>query len=724
MDIGGFTGFMQRHPWSFGLIFVFAGLLAYSNTFTSPFHFDDLQNIKESPTAHQLVDEDITLTEAVLESYCTNRPIANVSLLLQYALHGENVMGYHVVNLVIHMAAGLLLYWITKTTLTLPAAGGFKEDEACWLALFSALLWFLHPVQTQSVTYIVQRMNSQAAMFYLLALFLYVRGRLRVMSGRTGWPWFLGCALSGLLALGSKEIAATLPVFLFLYEWFFFQDLKGAWLKRSLPYLLGVLVLVGLAALVYLGPNPKATLLSGYERRDFTPGERVLTQFRVVLYYVSLLVYPHPSRLNLDHDFPVSHSLTEPMTTLFAMGAVVGLLAMAGVLARRHRLLSFAILWFFGNQVIESSVVCLELVFEHRMYLPSMFFFVPLVILTRRLFKDNRIFIGGLTAVAMLFGVWTYQRNIVWADSVSLWADCAKKSPNKLRPQYNLGTNLARRSRLDEASSAFRAALRVKPDDTKSHFNLANVLVHQGRLDEAIHHYQEAIRTRPQYPEAETGIGVALARQGKLDEAIAHYEKALRMHPLDPVTHKNLGFALARQGRYGEGVKHYEEALRLKPDDEEARKNLKMTQALQAGRKELPDHHPEMTREGAPEADALLREGVALAQQGQTEEAVARFRRVLAMAPHHGEAHFNLALALSYQGKLEEAAAQYGAAIQSDPRHWRAHNNLGIIRAKAGALEEAIAHFEAALRINPDFSEARQNLDRARREAGRGGQSR
>ena len=192
------------------------------------------------------------------------RPVAYISFALNYYLHQYDVLGYHLVNILIHVTTGILLYLFVKTTLSLPSLRSRYESYR-WTPFITALIWLVHPIQTQSVTYIVQRMNSMAAMFYVLSLLLYARARL-VEEKRQKWALFGCCILAGILSLGSKEIGATLPFFIFLFEWFFFQDLSWSWVKRySFPLI--IIVVIGF---VYLGIHPLETILTTYETRDFT----------------------------------------------------------------------------------------------------------------------------------------------------------------------------------------------------------------------------------------------------------------------------------------------------------------------------------------------------------------------------------------------------------------------------------------------------------------------
>lgn len=659
---------------------VILGFLIYSNTLEVPFYFDDLVNIRENPDIRltELNLKDITIVG--LKRY-SSRPVAHISFALNYYFHQADVTGYHVVNIIIHILTGIFLYFFIKTTLSFPSLRS-RYKPCASIAFFAALLWLVHPVQTQSVTYTVQRMNSLAAMFYVLSFLLYVKGRL-VKEDQKSWPWFAGCILAGILAIGSKEIAATLPFLILLYEWYFLQDLSTDWLKRHLPHVVGALIIFGSLAFLYLGASPLQAILSGYKYKHFTLIERVLTEFRVVIHYISLLAYPHPSRLNLDYDFPLSHTLTAPITTLFSIGAIVGLITWAIYLAKKDRLISFCILWFFGNLAIESTVIALGIIYEHRMYLPSMFFFLLIIVLAYRFVKQQWAIIGILSVGVILFSVWTYERNSVWGDPVTLWKDCVRKSPNKARPHSNLALALYQQGKFDEAIAHSSEALRISPYYPEAHNNLGVGMAAKGRHDEAISHYSQALRIKPAYAEAHYNWGVALNQQGKTDEAIHHYSKALRINPRHPGAHYNLGTVLARQGKLDEAIAHFQEALRIKPDHTRARYNL----------------------------------GLALQKQDRLDEAITRFSEALRIKPDHAEAHNNLGVCLASKGRLDEAIRHYSEALQIKPDYARAYNNLGLALLRQGRLDEAITHFSQALRIKPDYAAARYNLGLALRQA-------
>ena len=564
--------------------------LIYKNSFQGPFLFDDIPNI--------LKNSNIRLTEitwdglrrAGFESLLSHRPVANISFALNYYLNGYNILGYHLVNVLIHILTGFTLFYFIKATLVISNFGNITiepekntlsdlrhisihdvndpshaapicsfypaSNELLLISFFTTFIWLVHPLQTQTVSYIVQRMNEMAAMFYILSLLFYAKARLSHSKSKK-LLLFFGCILSGMLSLGSKEIAATLPFFIFLYEWYFFQDLNLKWLKSNSIYLLCALFVVGFVAFIFLGGHPIKMILSTYIHRDFTLWQRVLTEFRVVMYYISLIIFPHPMRLNLLHDFSISNSFLDPITTLFSFIAIIGLIVTAVWTAKRKRLFSFCILWFLGNLLIESSVIGLEIIFEHRTYLPSMFFILMVVALAYDFIKKKWIASSLLCVIAVLFSAWTYQRNIVWNNDVILWEDCVNKSPHQYRQHYNLGLALAGKGRLDEAIKQYHKALNINPDDAKTYYGLGNALVRKGDGESAVYNYHQALRINPSYYEAYYNLGRILSNKGEIAKAINTYQKVLSINgEMGPALY-NLSwiYATSKIDKYRDGKK-------------------------------------------------------------------------------------------------------------------------------------------------------------------------
>ena len=346
-------------------------LIAYSNTFHVPFQFDDWPNILNNPNIQIKTFTWERAEQLIKNTYKESTRFFSIfTLALNYYWGELDVFGYHLVNFMIHVASGILLYWFLILTFHLPSLKEKYGPISYRVALFSSLIFISHPIQTQSVTYIVQRMASMAGMFYLLSLVLYIKGRLSF--GQTRFFYLGGVGLCYLLGVFSKENVAILPLFIFLYEFYFFQNVTVSQEGRKILFLLlGSIGLILLIGLIIGGEKYFRIVMEDYQIRNFTLEERILTQFRVVLYYVTLLIYPHPSRLNLDYDFPLSKTILDPPSTLISMCLIAGLIGYSIWIAKKRPLISFFILWYFGNLLIESSIFPLEMVFEHRLYLPA-----------------------------------------------------------------------------------------------------------------------------------------------------------------------------------------------------------------------------------------------------------------------------------------------------------------------------------------------------------------
>jgi tetratricopeptide (TPR) repeat protein len=745
------SGFLIRvHEFIILLAFVVLVFLIYSNTFNAPFILDDRPNIENNPHIRLTGMSLENLRNAGLQGVSKNRPIPKISFALNYYFHQYDLQGYHLVNILIHITTGIFFYLFLKSTLSLtsPQAG---DRRYAWVPFLAVLIWLVHPAQTQSVTYIVQRMNSLAAMFYILSLLFFVKARLSKKRGRKALL-YTGCILAGILGLGSKQITATLPLFIFLYEWYFFQDLSRTWLKRHAVPLVGTLMILFTVALFYLGINPIERVLATYEHRDFTLGQRVLTQFRVVIFYISLLIFPHPSRLNLDRDFALSYSLFNPLTTLLSMAVIMGLIGVAVYSAKRQRLVSFGILWFLGNLIIESSVVGLEIIFDHRTYLPSMFVIFLAVLLVHRYVRPKIAGFIFLGAVAIVFSVWTHDRNDTWNDEVTLWQDCVKKSHNKARPHNNLGVYLKAQGRSEDAIRHYSEALRIKPDYAEvhnnmctalfsqdriqeafthctaallikpgyaeAHSNLGMVLASLGRPGEAISHYSEALRIKPDYAEVHNNMCTVLNKQGRIQEAFSHCTAALRIKPGYADAHSNLGVILARLGRLGEAINHYSEALRIKPDHANAHNNLGDALSRQGKHKEAIHHFSEALRINPNFAKAHFGVGRTFQKLDQLDEAIDHFSRATQIQPDFYEAYYRLGNTLREQNKTDEAIRSFLRAIKIKPDYAAAQNNLGIALAMQGKFQEAVKHLSEAVRLKPRDADYHFNLANALADRG------
>ncbi len=653
------------------LALVVAGTIIYSNMFSAPFVFDDINFItKNDPHVHMTTLSWDGIREAAFEGQPRKRFLPNISFALNYCAGGENTFGYHLVNLMIHLFSGVLLFYFVRTTLSLPyshsdayfhsASQKHNKDIGMAVAFFAALLWLVHPLQTNAVTYICQRMASMAALFFILSMLLYARGRIlqRAKKPKMAIACFTGMLFSSACAFATKENTGMLPVFFLLYEWFFFQDLRNIFNKRILMFVGAALVIFLIVVIYYMGDNPFHRILASYGKRDFTLPQRVLTEFRVVAYYISLIVYPRPERLNLDYAYPLSYSMANPMTTFWAMGAIAGLLVLAFYSARRHRLAAFCILWFLGNLVIESSVIGIEIIFEHRNYLPMM---LLCLLPARAAFKWMRPVNAAavLAAVAVLAGTWTYQRNFVWETDVAFWSDIAQKSPRKARPYQNLAYSFQQKDRHAEAVRYYRKSLEFEPHPV-AYFNLGLALAKIDHYAEAVDAMTAAVKMNYRTPGVYVNLAYALSNMGEFQAALEYFEQAQKLTPDDPNLGKNI--------RELKGFLNYCRTplncviRRIDQQPQNAALYYKLG-VMREQRKELAlaGEAYETVLKKLPESDqklyllALNRLGVVCAAQGEIRRAADLFEQAVRLAPENP--YFYYQAAVTYAGMQNEKEA-------------------------------------------------------------------
>jgi tetratricopeptide (TPR) repeat protein len=545
------------------------GFAVYLNSFPVPFVFDDYPNIRDNESI-RLESIDVEgLRAAAVESHVPRRPIANLSFAINHLVGGYDVKGYHLVNIFIHVANGALVYFLALMLLRRNQALGSSQPASSrrlqLAALLAAAIFIAHPAQVQAVTYIVQRMTSMATMFYLLSMLLYLLGRERRGVAGRGACW-AGALVSWMLALGSKEIAATLPVMIVVTEYLFYRDADKPWLGISPWYpLLAVTATIGVS-LFYLGVDPAATITAEYTYREFTVGERLLTELRVLVYYLSLMMFPFPGRLSLEHTFTISRSIVDPVTTLAAAALLAAMFLAALRLARHRPIVSFCILWFLVTLSVESSFVGLELVFEHRLYLPMFAFALAvayLFFLTRARHGALAVTLGVALIAALATA--SVMRNWVWQDPLRLWSDAVSKNPASYRARNNLGRVLVDRGNPEQAAREFGEAIRIKPDYAEAHNNLGTLLARSDRFEQAMLHFGTAIELNPRYAQAYNNLGVALLSQGRVRDAASQLGRAVGIAPGYAKAHRNLSRALAQMGRPRESCRHLLLALHLDP---------------------------------------------------------------------------------------------------------------------------------------------------------------
>ena len=401
-----------------------------------------------------------------------------------------------------------------------------------------------NPIQTQAVTYIVQRMTLLASFFFIAGIYCYLLARLSG-SKQQRILMFVFCAVSFLLGMVAKENAALLPLTIIAIEAIFFQNLGNPQVRRRVFTFSAVcgLAIVILGGVIFL-KGDLLSIFSGYGGRYFTPSERLMTQPRVLIFYLSLIFCPLPGRLSIDHDFALSTSLLHPWTTLPAIVLAVAMVVGALFQARKRPLLSFAILFFFLNHLVESSIIPLELVFEHRNYLPSMFIFVPVAegtawLLDRYRGKQPilyRSLIGLVICLMIRFGWGTYVRNKVWQTEVSLWTDANHKAPMLHRPLHNLAmARYDKSGQLEKALELYQKAAQLKmhrrSHRARLYGNIANIYYRTGDYDAAEVYFKKAVDIAPFIEDNRYRLAETLYQRRKWQAALAHVNVLLDKYP-------------------------------------------------------------------------------------------------------------------------------------------------------------------------------------------------
>ena len=662
----------------------------YANTFQAPFVYDDINYItKNDPNVHMTDLSWDQLKTAALDGKPKNRPIANISFALNYYFGRENPFGYHLVNLFIHLMTGAFLFILIRQTALLDASLKYQAEappglSADWIAFLAVLIWLVHPVQTNAVTYMVQRMTSLAALFYILSLVLYIQGRLAMQKKRLAKAslYFSSCVIAGFCAVFTKQNAGMLPVFILLYEWFFFQDLRPIRSKRLIFGGFTAILVFFAIGFFYLGADPFERILAAYQRREFTLPQRVMTEWRVILYYVGLMVFPQSERLLLDHDYPLSDSLVAPFTTGISAVMIVAILFVALYSAKSRRFLAFCLIWFLGNLVIESSVIGIEIVYEHRLYLPSMLMYALAVFLLSRWLKSKYSVMAVFVAIALVFSLWTYQRNQVWASDVTFWKDVAKKSPRKARPLQNLAYSLQQDGQQAQAITYYEASLEIEA-----------------------------------HPAVYFNLGLSYVKEKRYVEAVDAYLQALKMGYRAPGIHYHFAHALSMAGEFRAAISQYQAAIQQNPNNEGARVRLgQLTGFLDKCR--TPEACLSQGIDESPDNMALrFKRGLIFEKQEQLDAAIKDYQYVLSRLPESDRKLYLLALnrlAMVYfqTGRIDEAMHLFAKGIRLAPEREHFYYHMAALEAVKGNADRSVKLLRKA--IEKGFSDPAQ-LKRDRR---------
>lgn len=663
-------------------VIIILGSLIYSNTFYCSFSFDDIHNIIDNPKIHNLFDIKSWW------SYVPSRAICFFTFALNYYFNKTDVWGYHLFNLLIHLINALLIWQLMLATFSTP---GVKNNRiakfSAHCSLLAALLFVSHPVQTQAVTYIIQRLASLATLFYLLSLLLYVKARLISIQKANNKIHkhsvflFAGSFISGILGMLTKEITFTLPFAIILYEFYFLQNKSFSLPSlRSLfsvkNYRLIAIVIFFLAIICIIPYHFSFKVFApvppqGGSNETITAATYLFTQFRVLVTYIRLMFLPINQAL--DYDYPLSYTLFD-IKTIASLLFILFLIALAKILFKNYRLISFGILWFFLTSAVESSVIPIaDVIFEHRTYPMSFGFFMALVSAAFYVFsylkKDSPFnikhspFLYTFITLILIYSYLTYQRNKVWQDEYKLWADNIKKSPGKARVWYNYGRIVfIRDDSLTTALNAFNKAISLNKDYAGAYGERA--LVKQNLKD-----YNGAIADFNKTLELDSTL------------FITYYMRALVKETVNDLNGAIIDFKKAIQSGSNEAEFYFAIASPYFKLHDYSNAIFNLNKAISIN----PDHYR------AYYSRALCREKLS-----DFRGAINDYAKAIAIKTDYIEAYFGKANNEFYLENYDDAIKDYSNIIQIKPDYVLAYKNRGVIKYRIKDLKGACEDWHAA----------------------------
>lgn len=645
---------IRAGPWAHlgvAALIIAAIWIAYANSVNGPFVFDDLASIPANPTLRDLGDLGAVFSPPGQGVTVTGRPWLNASFAVNYAISGLSPRSYHLVNIAIHTMAALLLFGVVRRTLLRPLLAPRFGAAALPLSGTIAVLWALQPLQTESVTYVVQRAESLMGCCYLFTLYAFIRsldpGRPRVWQ-IAGW---LGC----LAGMATKEVMISAPLMIVLYD-----RILGAgswadvWRQRSHVHGAFAATWLLLAALVLHADSRGGTSGLGVPVRAL---DYWATQPAAIVHYLSLALWPNP--LVFDYGTPWREG-TAPLLAAGAMAAIV--LGLGGWLLWKGRPTALLVVWFFAI-LAPTSVVpgARQTMAEHRMYLALAPVLIALVLSG---YRWLRIGPAPWLALAGAVALLTATRNRDYRSELRLWNDTVAKAPTNPWARDNLGKALADAGRHRDALAQHQTAIRLRPYDPKSHFGAGNAWMALQHYANAIAEYREALRHDPAYLEARVNLGIALYTDRQFDAAAQTFAEAIRQHSDRADLHAFLGNALVRTGAMSDAERELRRALELNPRLADAAYNL----------------------------------GALYLQQQKWAEAREALNRSVQVDPHQARTHAALGISFAQLGQLPEAIIAFKAAVRLNPNDPKLHENLAALYHAQGDVGAAESEFATAAR--------------------------
>jgi len=674
------------------LAIVLLGLFAYATSFDGAWLLDDHPTIERNASIRSLHSWAMLAPPPTVGT--AGRPFANLTFALNYAVGGTRVIGYHAVNIALHLAAALLLAGVIRRTLELPGQAARWATHSHGVALAAALLWVAHPLTTATVTYVSQRTEALADAGIVAVLYALLR---YVASGRR--RWLLAGWATAAIAMASKETAVTIPIVAYAFDaWFIAGSWQQPWRQRRSWYLgLGAawILLAVLLSLAHLGVRGVGL------DQGVSPWRYAGIECSALLTYARLSLWPAP--LVFDYGW-----ITAPSPLAVILVAALVLVVAIGI-ARGCRAAWLAALWLLLLAPTSTLVPIAEQpIAENRAYLPLAIVCTAIVLGAYRWL--GRRSLPLLTAAAVALGVITLQRNRLYASEATLWRDVVAKRPANARAFNVLGLLAYQTGDLDRAIALHARAVELRPSYAEAEGNLGADLLRAHRPADAIPHFRRAAAVQPGLPGISSNLGSALLEAGDVAGAIDALRLATRQLPGDPEPHLALARAYATGGSLADARAEFAIAQRLGPGSPDAQLDLG-NRLLRAG--DVPGAlaaYRGALRANPDYAAAHNNLAAALVQAGDWAGALQEAKAALRLQPNYPAAHGTAATALLQLGDAAGACDHFRAALALDPRSAPSHTGLGFALSRLGRTAEAAQEFRTALQINPNYAPARRAL--------------
>jgi tetratricopeptide (TPR) repeat protein len=732
------------------IILLLVSFIAYFNALFDGFVYDDISQVLRNPWIKDIRYIPNIFTSSVwsfksaetISNYY--RPMMHMIYMFNYYTFGPRPWGFHLVNILFHSGVCVLVFIIISTLLkqsrrkspTSSLTAGEKYSGVFSVPFIAALLFAVHPVHTEAVTWIAGLPDLSFTFFYLLSFYLYIKYGSEFKTG------YLLSVASFFLAALSKEPALTLPIILVAYDYVLRRGEGNLlhYVKRYIPYLAvgTIYYILRIHALGGLAPEVRHPELTGYQY--------VINVFPLFTKYLEKLLLP----VNLNAFYvlhPISSllgmkgMLSLVVTAVFIVICIISLIKKKGVVFLGLLFVLIPLL-----PVLYIPVVGENTFTDRYLYLPSFGFVVIaalLAVAAANRMRSTKVIAVALSLVMAVYCIGTIKRNMIWKDDYTLFTDTLRKSPDSYVPhdhlgkvfldrglidkayeQYslslslnpinpsalnNLGNCLAKKGMIDEAIARYQFALRIKPNNVSSLLNLGLAYQKKGWLDRAIEQFKSVTQIQPDFSDAYVALGMAYEKKWGMDKAAEQYQVALSLDPDDVNAHLNMGRVFFAKGWLDKAIEQFQAAARLQPDLAEAHNNLGSAYSKLGSFNEAVEQFQTAIRLQPDLAEAYNNLGSAYNKLGSLDKAIEQFQTAIKLKPDYADAHINLGQTFSTKGWTDKALEQYQIALKLNPDNEEVHHTLGNALFKKGLTDKAIEQYQIALKLNPDDAEAHYN---------------